>query len=87
MNEVREATREGDAFFRLARSRSALLVIDMQNAFLEPGAMLEVAAGRDIIPKITSLITHCRNLNLPIVWVQLDSSAPYGGGEISSLTG
>jgi ureidoacrylate peracid hydrolase len=43
-----------DELHRLQTGRSALLVIDMQRGFLEPGAALEVPAGRAIIPNTAS---------------------------------
>ena len=79
MSEARETTQTGEAFFRINRETSALLIIDMQNAFLEPGAMLEVEMGRAIITRLTELVTECRNLGVPVIWVRVDSSAPYGG--------
>ena len=79
MSGAREETRVGGAFFRINRKTSALLIIDMQNAFLEPGAMLEAPMGRDIIAGLAKLIAECRNLGVPVIWIRLDSSAPYGG--------
>ncbi|TMH70622.1 MAG: cysteine hydrolase [Betaproteobacteria bacterium] len=37
-------------FDRLDAKRTALLVIDMQNAFVAPGAPIEVPGARDIVP-------------------------------------
>ena len=79
MSGAREETRVGGAFFRINRKTSALLIIDMQNAFLEPGAILEAPMGRDIITRLARLIDVCRELCVPVIWVRLDSSAPYGG--------
>ena len=79
MSSAREATQVGEAFFRVNRETSALLIIDMQNAFLEPGAMLEAHKGREIIARLAKLISECRNLGVPVIWIRLDSSAPYGG--------
>ena len=79
MSTARETTWVDDAFFRINRKTSALLIIDMQNAFLEPGAMLEAPMGRAIITRLTQLIAECRNRGVPVIWVRLDSSAPYGG--------
>ena len=79
MSTARQAHKSDQSYFRLEASKSAILVIDMQNGFLEPGARLEVPAGRDIIPNIDRLIQHCRNENVPVIWIQLDSSEPYGG--------
>ena len=79
MSAAREATQVGEVFFRINRKTSALLIIDMQNAFLEPGALLEAPAGRDIIARLAQLIEVCRDLNVPLIWVRLDCSEPYGG--------
>jgi nicotinamidase-related amidase len=79
MTETRKSARQDDKFFHLHRNTTALLVIDMQNAFLEPGALLEVSAGREIIPNIAQAIAQCRYLKVPVIWVHLDSSAPFGG--------
>ena len=79
MSAAREATQVGEAFFRIQRETSALLIIDMQNAFLEPGAMLEAPMGRAIIPQLAKLIEVCRGLDVPVIWARLDTSAPYGG--------
>ena len=79
MSQARQQARNNDSYFDLRPSNSALLVIDMQNGFLEPGALLEVPAGRAIIPGLRSLIEHCRKRSMPVVWIQLDSRRPYGG--------
>ncbi len=50
-------------------SRSALLVIDMQNDFVRPGAPLEVAGVRSIIPKVSALLTYFREKGLPVFHV------------------
>ena len=79
MSAAREATQVGEVFFRINRKTSALLIIDMQNAFLEPGALLEAPMGRDIIARLAQLIEVCRDLDVPLIWVRLDCSEPYGG--------
>jgi hypothetical protein len=45
---------------RCPRDRTALLVVDMQHGFLEPGASLEVPKGGAIIPGLRRLIAACR---------------------------
>jgi ureidoacrylate peracid hydrolase len=57
-----------DSLHRLERERTALLVIDMQRGFLEPGAALEVPPGRDIIPNLQRLIQACRRNGVPVVF-------------------
>lgn len=49
--------------------RTALLVIDMQNAFVAPGAPVEVPAARGIVPAINRLAAELRRRGVPVVWV------------------
>ncbi len=59
-----------DEVHRLQPGRTALLVIDMQRGFLEPGAALEVPAGRAIIPNVRKLIVACRQRRVPVIFTQ-----------------
>jgi ureidoacrylate peracid hydrolase len=59
-----------DEVHRLQPGRTALLVIDMQRGFLEPGAALEVAAGRAIIPDLRRLVASCRRRGVPVIFTQ-----------------
>ena len=56
-------------FESLDPRRTALLVIDMQNAFVAPGAPVEVPAARDIVPAINRLAAELRRRGVPVVWV------------------
>jgi len=40
----------------LERGRTALLVVDMQRGFLDPGEALEVRPAREIVPAIRALL-------------------------------
>jgi ureidoacrylate peracid hydrolase len=76
---LRSGARTGTDYLRIRAERTALFVIDMQNAFIAPGAALEVPGGRDLIPRIAALVETCRRRSVPIVWMQLDASPPGGG--------
>src|SRR5215831_1564402 len=54
---------------KLDPKKTALLVIDMQNAFVAPGAPVEVPAARDIVPAINRLAAGLRKRGVPVVWV------------------
>lgn len=56
-------------FDRLDARRSALLVVDMQNAFVAPGAPVEVPAARAIVPAINRLAAALRRRGVPVIWV------------------
>jgi ureidoacrylate peracid hydrolase len=57
-----------DEVHRLEPGRTALLVIDMQRGFLDPGAALEVPPGRAIIPNLRRLIQTCRRQSVPVIF-------------------
>ena len=56
-----------DELHRCRAGRTALLVIDMQRGFLEPGAALEVPQGRQIIENVRRVIELCRTRAIPVV--------------------
>jgi len=49
---------------------TALLVIDMQNDFIEEGALLEVKGIRNNIPKLNSFIDTCREKGIKIIFTR-----------------
>src|SRR5690349_10733994 len=59
--------------------KTALLVIDMQNAFVAPGAPIEVPAAREIVPQINRLADGLRRRGATVVWVLHQNEA--GGGD------
>jgi ureidoacrylate peracid hydrolase len=58
------------AFDAVEPRRTALLVIDMQNFFLEPGTPIEVPAARDIVPAVEQMAETLRNAGGTVVWIQ-----------------
>lgn len=58
-------------FDRLDAERTALLVIDMQRAFLDPGAPVETPAARGIIGNVNRLASAARAAAMPVVWVKM----------------
>jgi nicotinamidase-related amidase len=57
-----------EAVLALERGRTALLVVDMQRGFLDPGEALEVPAARDIVPEIQALQVAFRSKRLPVMF-------------------
>lgn len=55
---------------RCLPGRTALLVVDMQHGFLDPGASLEVPKGRAILPNLRQLIRACRARKVPVVFTE-----------------
>ncbi|MGH9603376.1 MAG: cysteine hydrolase family protein [Terriglobales bacterium] len=69
----------GRDYFTVDPRRAALLVIDMQNAFVAEGAPFETPGARTMIPRLERLIRFAREHRLPIAWTQSDHRPPYGG--------
>jgi ureidoacrylate peracid hydrolase len=53
---------------RIDPSTTALIVVDMQNDFVAPGAPLETPAGRAMVPNLQRAITFCREHGIPVVY-------------------
>jgi len=66
-------------FFTIVPRSCALIVIDMQNAFVAEGAVFETPGARTMIPRLEQLIQFARASRIPIVWTQSDHRPPYGG--------
>jgi ureidoacrylate peracid hydrolase len=49
---------------------TALVLIDMQNAFVAPGGPIEVPAAREIVPVINRMAQGCRELGVPVIWIR-----------------
>ena len=56
-------------FDTLDPMKTALLVIDMQSTFCEPGSPAEVANSRNIVEPINRLTQKLREKSIPIFWV------------------
>ncbi len=61
-------------FDKLDPKRSALLVIDMQNAFVAEGAPMEVPAARAIVDPINRLAAELRRRGVAVIWVQHENA-------------
>ncbi len=66
-------------FNDLDPSKMALVVVDMQNVFCQPGGALEIAASRDTADNINRLADVCRAANIPVIWIR--SYHPAGGAD------
>jgi nicotinamidase-related amidase len=58
----------------LRRGRTALLVVDMQRGFVDPGQAMEVPTARAIVPVIDQLLGFFRAQSLPIVFTEFTYS-------------
>jgi nicotinamidase-related amidase len=66
---ARKAYNEGNAQFEIKPDKCALLVIDMQDEFVKPyWTPYWVPEATRQIPRIKSLIEHCRGKNIPVIF-------------------
>lgn len=56
-------------FESMAPSKTALVVIDMQNTFCAKDSPAEVASSRGIVPSINALTPQLRAMGVPVIWV------------------
>jgi len=66
----RNTQRRVDELHHCEPARTALLVVDMQRGFLDPGASLAVPKGRAIIAHVRRLMGCCRTVGATVVFTQ-----------------
>ena len=54
---------------QISPQNTALLVIDMSIDFLAEGAPFETSEGRQMMPNLIKLIRRCREIDLPIIYI------------------
>ena len=54
---------------QISPQNTALLVIDMSIDFLAEGAPFETSEGRKMMPNLIKLIRRCREIDLPIIYI------------------
>jgi ureidoacrylate peracid hydrolase len=64
-----------DETHRLRSGRTALIVVDMQRGFIEPGAALEVPPARAIVSNLARLIDVARRKGVPVIFTEFVYSA------------
>jgi len=81
---VSDRTETFEQLLRLEPGRTALLVVDMQRGFLDPGAAMEVPEARAIVPVVADLIARFRASRLPVAFSQFvySSAAPLLVGDL-----
>ncbi len=70
INKILKETGRTKNLFHLDNNRSALVVIDMQNAFCSKQGDRYLSPTQQIIPNINSLVDTCRTKDIPIIWVR-----------------
>jgi ureidoacrylate peracid hydrolase len=66
---------ERHMFTDLDPSRTAHIVVDLQNGFMEPGAPVEVPVARDIVPNVNRITQALRAAGGTIVYLRFKTDA------------
>ena len=64
---------------------TALLVIDMQNDFLRPGAPVPAAGGLELVPVVAGLARRARQAGAPVIFTQEAHRPPSPGDRLKGL--
>jgi nicotinamidase-related amidase len=49
--------------------KTAMLVVDMQNDFVQEGAPIEVPHARAMVPRLNRLLDVCRTHKIPVIYI------------------
>ncbi|HLI20289.1 MAG TPA: isochorismatase family protein, partial [Stellaceae bacterium] len=71
IDRVMKARGRLHAFERLAGPSTALLVVDLQNAFMLPPYSTEVPVAREIVPNVNRLAAATSGAGGCVVWIQM----------------
>jgi ureidoacrylate peracid hydrolase len=71
ISEVKAQRGRLNRYGRLIGEKTALVVIDLQNAFMLPGMPVEVPTAREIVPNVNELATATRAAGGKVVWVKM----------------
>ena len=66
----------------LSPERSVLLIIDMQKAFVEPGAALCIDGAKATVPACSEALSDARELGIRIIWIKREYKADYSDMEL-----
>ena len=62
--------------------RTALLMIDMQKGFVEPGAALKIEGAKATVPACQAALSDARDLGIRIIWIKREYKADGSDMEI-----
>ncbi len=54
----------------IGTDNTALVVVDMQRAFVDEGAPVEITGARELVPRINELAAQCRKLEIPVIFIK-----------------
>lgn len=70
VNSTTKAMGRKDRLFTVAKDKTAMLVIDMQDGFCSETGCLENPDTRKIVLNINGLADKCRKVGIPVIWIR-----------------
>lgn len=52
------------------KESAVLLIVDMQNDFVNEGAIMEVSMARNLLPNMKRILDRCRNQGVPVLFTR-----------------
>ena len=68
LNHVAREYEESKVPFKIVRERTALLVVDLQNEFVDPNGKIWIPDATRGMGKVRRLIETCRELGVPVIY-------------------
>ena len=73
-----DETRAADNW-RIGKDNTALIVVDMQNMWVDPRGCRYLPSSEDIIPKIQEILKVCRSSEVPVIYLYTTKRKDLGG--------
>ncbi|MFC1902846.1 isochorismatase family protein [Chloroflexota bacterium] len=71
--------------FKLDKTKTAMLIIDMQKGPIEPAEHYGLIEAKEIVASINTLTGSCRNAGIPVIWVVNKVRSPAEWGLTTTL--
>jgi biuret amidohydrolase len=55
--------------YPIIREKTAMIVVDMQNDFVQEGAPIEIPRARAMVPRLNRLLDVCRAHQIPVIYI------------------
>ena len=69
VEEFIKGSRRPHRVFKVDKTKTAMVVIDMQNGFIAPATHFGLSAGKELVGSINTLTRACRGAGIPVIWV------------------
>lgn len=71
--------------YPIVPEKTAMIVVDMQNDFVAPGAPIEVPNSRAMVPDLNKLLDACRAKKIPVIYIHHVIRGEADAGRLADL--